>query len=82
MSTIIASEARRVIDSVPHQLLIGSSWRDGEHGTFEVEDPSTGEVLTRVADATPADAVIAPDAAVKARRPGPRTLRASPGGLG
>ncbi|HEY2595452.1 MAG TPA: aldehyde dehydrogenase family protein, partial [Chloroflexota bacterium] len=66
MSTIIASDERRVVESVPHQLLIGGEWRDGEHGTLSVEDPATGEVLVDVADASPADAVAALDAAVEA----------------
>jgi succinate-semialdehyde dehydrogenase / glutarate-semialdehyde dehydrogenase len=66
MSTIIASDEQRVVDSVPHQLLIGGKWRDGEHGTLEVEDPSTGGVLAEVADASPADAMAALDAAVEA----------------
>jgi succinate-semialdehyde dehydrogenase / glutarate-semialdehyde dehydrogenase len=66
MSTIIASDEQRVVDSVPHQLLIGGEWRDGEHGTLPVEDPSTGEVLAEVADASPADAMAALDAAVDA----------------
>jgi succinate-semialdehyde dehydrogenase/glutarate-semialdehyde dehydrogenase len=66
MSTIIASDERRVIDSVPHELFIGGSWQEGEHGTFDVEDPSTGEVLAQVADSSPADALRALDAAVDA----------------
>ena len=66
MSTIIASDEQRVVESVPHQLLIGGEWRKGEHGTLQVEDPSTGDVLTEVADASPADAVAALDAAVEA----------------
>jgi succinate-semialdehyde dehydrogenase/glutarate-semialdehyde dehydrogenase len=66
MSTIIASDERRVVESVPHDLLIGGEWREGEHGTLPVEDPSTGEVLVDVADASPADAMAALDAAVEA----------------
>jgi succinate-semialdehyde dehydrogenase / glutarate-semialdehyde dehydrogenase len=66
MSTTIASDERRVVESVPHRLLIGGEWRGGEHGTLEVEDPATGEVLAEVADASPADAVAALDAAVAA----------------
>lgn len=66
MGTIIASVERRVIDSVPHELFIGGSWQEGEHGTFGVEDPSTGEVLAQVADSSPADALRALDAAVEA----------------
>ncbi|HET9094838.1 MAG TPA: NAD-dependent succinate-semialdehyde dehydrogenase [Solirubrobacteraceae bacterium] len=66
MITNIASDERRVVDSVPHQLLIGGEWRDGEHGLLTVEDPATGEALTEIADASPADAVAALDAAVAA----------------
>ncbi len=66
MSTIMASDERRVVETIPHQLLIGGNWRDGEHGTLQVEDPATGEVLAEVADASPADAVAALDAAVEA----------------
>ncbi|HEX3617590.1 MAG TPA: aldehyde dehydrogenase family protein, partial [Solirubrobacteraceae bacterium] len=66
MSTTIASDERRVVESVPHRLLIGGEWCGGEHGTLEVEDPATGDVLTDVADASPADAVAALDAAVAA----------------
>jgi succinate-semialdehyde dehydrogenase/glutarate-semialdehyde dehydrogenase len=66
MSTIIASDERRVVESVPHLLLIGGEWRSGERGTLDVEDPATGEVLVEVAHASPADAVAALDAAVAA----------------
>ena len=66
MSTNIASDEGRVVESVPHQLLIGGKWRDGEHGLLAVEDPATGEVLVDVADASPADAMAALDAAVEA----------------
>ncbi|MBA2550401.1 MAG: NAD-dependent succinate-semialdehyde dehydrogenase [Nocardioidaceae bacterium] len=55
----------RVIEAVHGQLLIGGQWRDAsQNTTFEVEDPSTGATLTRVADAGPADGVAALDAAV------------------
>jgi succinate-semialdehyde dehydrogenase/glutarate-semialdehyde dehydrogenase len=66
MSTITAGDERRVVESVPHELLIGGKSRVGEHGTLPVQDPSTGEVLAEVADASPADAVAALDAAVEA----------------
>jgi succinate-semialdehyde dehydrogenase/glutarate-semialdehyde dehydrogenase len=66
MSTTIAGDERRVVESVPHRLLIGGEWCRGEHGTLEVEDPATGELLTDIADASPADAVAALDAAVAA----------------
>jgi succinate-semialdehyde dehydrogenase/glutarate-semialdehyde dehydrogenase len=57
-----------LIDSTPNQLYIGGRWRDASGGgTLKVEDPSTGEVLGEVADATPEDAVSALDGAVEAQ---------------
>jgi succinate-semialdehyde dehydrogenase / glutarate-semialdehyde dehydrogenase len=58
----------KVIDAVPKQLWIAGEWRDGGGGeTLTVEDPSTGEALCEVADATPDDARAALDAAVEAQ---------------
>src|SRR6185295_19338168 len=57
-----------LIASVPTGLLIGGSWRDSSDGaTLKVEDPSTGEVLTEVADGTVADGKAALDAAAAAQ---------------
>ncbi|CAN5527803.1 NAD-dependent succinate-semialdehyde dehydrogenase [soil metagenome] len=57
-----------LIGRTPNQLYIGGRWRDASGGgTLKVEDPSTGEVLGEVADATPEDAVSALDAAVEAQ---------------
>ena len=45
------------------QLFIGGEWRDAAGGaTLGVEDPSTGETIAEVADATPEDAKAALDA--------------------
>jgi succinate-semialdehyde dehydrogenase/glutarate-semialdehyde dehydrogenase len=66
MSTITTSEEQRVVDAAPKQLYIGGEWRDGEKGTLAVEDPSTGDTLCEVADASEADAKAALDAAVQA----------------
>jgi len=66
MSTITASQEQSVVDRVPKQLFIAGEWRDGEQGTFDVEDPSTAQSLCAVADASPADARAALDAAVDA----------------
>ncbi len=64
----IATKEQTVVDAVSKQLYIGGEWRDGTGGgTLEVEDPATGEALCEVADATPADAVQALDAAVDAQ---------------
>jgi succinate-semialdehyde dehydrogenase/glutarate-semialdehyde dehydrogenase len=54
---------KTAIDAVPTQLFIGGEWRDASSGkTLDIEDPSTGETLTAVADATPEDAKAALDA--------------------
>jgi succinate-semialdehyde dehydrogenase/glutarate-semialdehyde dehydrogenase len=66
MSTITASEEQRAVAQVPKQLYIGGQWRDGAKGTLTVEDPSTGQGLCEVADASVEDARAALDAAVDA----------------
>jgi succinate-semialdehyde dehydrogenase/glutarate-semialdehyde dehydrogenase len=66
MSTITASQEQHVVEQVPKQLYIGGQWRDGAKGTLAVEDPSTGEPLCDVADASVEDAQAALDAAVDA----------------
>jgi succinate-semialdehyde dehydrogenase/glutarate-semialdehyde dehydrogenase len=61
----IATEEQTVVDGVEKRLYIGGEWRDASGGgTLEVEDPSTGETLCEIADATPEDAEAALDAAV------------------
>ncbi len=58
-----ATQERTALDAVPTQLFIGGEWVDASGGdTFEIEDPSTGEALTSVANATPDDARAALDA--------------------
>jgi succinate-semialdehyde dehydrogenase/glutarate-semialdehyde dehydrogenase len=65
--SVITTEAS-VVEAVPKKLLIGGEWRDGATGsTLGVEDPSTGETLCEVADATPDDAKSALDAACEAQ---------------
>jgi succinate-semialdehyde dehydrogenase / glutarate-semialdehyde dehydrogenase len=55
-------------DDLPTSLLINGDWVDATGGgTVAVIDPATGEELTSIADATPADAVAALDAAVVAQ---------------
>src|SRR5205814_2328515 len=52
----------------PKGLFIGGTWRDASGGaTFGVEDPSTQQTLTDVANGTPEDARAALDAAVAAQ---------------
>ena len=60
----MSATEQSVVDAVPKQLLIGGEWRDASGGeTFEVADPSTGETLCEIADATADDAKSALDAA-------------------
>ena len=59
-----ATQERTAVDAVPTELFIGGEWRDASGGdTLDVEDPSTGEAIASVADATPEDAKAALDAA-------------------
>jgi succinate-semialdehyde dehydrogenase/glutarate-semialdehyde dehydrogenase len=61
----IATREQTVVEGVQKRLYIGGEWRDSASGeTLAVEDPSTGETLCEVADATPDDAKAALDAAV------------------
>jgi succinate-semialdehyde dehydrogenase / glutarate-semialdehyde dehydrogenase len=66
MSTITAPAEQKIVDEVPKQLYIAGEWRDGAKGTLSVEDPSTGESLCEVADASTDDAKAALTAAVEA----------------
>jgi succinate-semialdehyde dehydrogenase/glutarate-semialdehyde dehydrogenase len=64
----IASSEQAVVDAVTPRLFVGGQWREAAGGgTFAVEDPATGEVLTEVADASPEDGLAALDAAVAAQ---------------
>src|SRR3954447_2594493 len=63
MSTITHNQERSALERVPTQLFVGGQWRDASGGaTLAVEDPSTGETIASVADATPEDAQAALDA--------------------
>src|SRR5215472_13636081 len=75
MSTITAPAEQKIVDEAPKQLYIGGEWRDGAKGTLSVEDPSTGESLCEVADASVDDARAALDAAVES---GPAFARMAP----
>lgn len=63
-----AEREAAVVRAVAKQLLVGGRWQDATGGaTFDVVDPSTGQVLCAVADATPEDGRAALDAAVAAQ---------------
>jgi len=65
MTTITPSQEQAAVEAVPRQLYIAGEWRDASGGAaLPVEDPSTGETLVEVADATPEDATAALDACV------------------
>jgi succinate-semialdehyde dehydrogenase / glutarate-semialdehyde dehydrogenase len=62
------SEQQAVLDWAPTELHIGGAWRPATGGgTLPVEDPSTGQTLVEVADATPEDALEALAAAAEAQ---------------
>ncbi|MBV9013104.1 MAG: NAD-dependent succinate-semialdehyde dehydrogenase [Pseudonocardiales bacterium] len=70
MSSAMSSGDRQhaVTNAVPAELFINGRWQPSSGAkTFDVEDPSTGEVLRAVADATPQDGMAALDAAVAAQ---------------
>jgi succinate-semialdehyde dehydrogenase / glutarate-semialdehyde dehydrogenase len=74
MSTIGSTQEQEVVAKVPKGLFVGGEWRDATGGaTLAVEDPSTGETLCEVADATPEDAAAALDAACAAQADWART---------
>lgn len=56
-----------LLAKVPTQLFIGGEWVDGDEPAFAVNDPATGEELTKVANATPEQGMKALDAAVAAQ---------------
>ena len=64
----LTDSEKSLLARVPTGLFIDGKWRDGsDGGTLDVEDPSTGETLASVADATVADGAAALDAAVAAQ---------------
>ncbi|MFP5334643.1 MAG: NAD-dependent succinate-semialdehyde dehydrogenase [Actinomycetes bacterium] len=66
--TAISERERSVLDDVPTDLFIGGRWREGASGRrIDVEDPATGEVIARVADAEVEDGEAALSAAVAAQ---------------
>lgn len=64
MSTITPTQEQAVLERVPKGLFIGGEWREASGGgTLGVEDPSTTQTLTEIADGTPEDALAALTAA-------------------
>ena len=64
----MAVNQKSLVESVPKGLFIGGEWRAASTGaTLAVEDPSSGDTLAHVADASVADGRAALDAAVAAQ---------------
>ncbi|HEX6232560.1 MAG TPA: NAD-dependent succinate-semialdehyde dehydrogenase [Jiangellaceae bacterium] len=64
--SVTQQDERRVVEQVETALLISGEWREAASGArFPVEDPSTGQVLTEVADASPDDGAAALAAAAQ-----------------
>ncbi len=67
MATLESPREASVVENVPKQLYIGGQWRDATGGaTLDVLDPSTGQAIASVPDATPEDAMEALAAAHEA----------------
>ena len=64
--SVSTADISRVLDGVPKGLLINGKQIETE-GAVKVEDPSTGEILVAVADASPEQGIEALDAAVAAQ---------------
>ncbi|NKE09309.1 MULTISPECIES: NAD-dependent succinate-semialdehyde dehydrogenase [Kocuria] len=73
-SSVTAERIQEVLDRTPKGLLINGQWREAsDGGSFDVENPATGEVLATLASATPEDAQAAMDAAAQAQADWART---------
>ena len=69
-----AAAEQDLLSRVPTELFIGGEWVASTSGrSIEVTDPSTGDVLTTIADASPDDGMRALDAAVAAQSDWART---------
>lgn len=67
-SSDVNERIARALAIAPTELLIDGEWRGGDQGeSFEVHNPATGEVLTSVASASPADGMAALEAAAGAQ---------------
>lgn len=54
--SVTKQDEQRVVEAVPKSLYVDGKWRPADGGaTFAVKDPSTGETLCDIADATVAD---------------------------
>jgi succinate-semialdehyde dehydrogenase/glutarate-semialdehyde dehydrogenase len=74
LDPVIKDRIDEVVNRIPKGLLINGEWRDAsDGGTFEVENPATGETLATLASATGEDAKAALDAACAVQEDWART---------
>ncbi|MGO4595119.1 NAD-dependent succinate-semialdehyde dehydrogenase [Leifsonia sp. 2TAF2] len=64
--TTTAAREADLLSRVPDGLFIAGQWEAGSRDPIEVQDPATGRVIKRIANATPEDGMRALDAAVAA----------------
>ncbi|MDR6973004.1 NAD-dependent succinate-semialdehyde dehydrogenase [Leifsonia shinshuensis] len=64
--TELSARETDLLDRVPDGLFILGNWEAGTREPIEVQDPATGRVIKRIANATPEDGMRALDAAAAA----------------
>ncbi|WP_431220077.1 NAD-dependent succinate-semialdehyde dehydrogenase [Leifsonia xyli] len=62
----LTARESELLARVPDGLFIGGRWEAGTRDAIQVQDPATGRVIKRIANATPEDGMRALDAAVAA----------------
>ncbi len=65
-TTELAPNEAELLARVPDGLFIGGRWEAGTREQIQVQDPATGRVIKRIANATPEDGIRALDAAAAA----------------
>ncbi|MGO4533344.1 NAD-dependent succinate-semialdehyde dehydrogenase [Leifsonia sp. 2MCAF36] len=65
-ATELSAREAELLSRIPDGLFIGGRWEAGTRDQIEVQDPATGRVIKRIANATPEDGMRALDAAVAA----------------
>jgi succinate-semialdehyde dehydrogenase/glutarate-semialdehyde dehydrogenase len=66
-TTELTAREADLLSRVPDGLFIGGAWEPGTREQIQVQDPATGRVIKRIANATPEDGIRALDAAVAAQ---------------
>ncbi|WP_426622991.1 NAD-dependent succinate-semialdehyde dehydrogenase [Leifsonia sp. McL0607] len=66
-TTELTAREVNLLSRVPDGLFIAGAWEAGTREQIQVQDPATGRVIKRIANATPEDGIRALDAAVAAQ---------------